>query len=536
MNGHLARHVRTAFRARRDGSPPRRSDHARCVAPSIVALWTGVIAGLLLNCHATRADEPVSPPAEEVYLLDSAGGLLAADHAAKFLGPRSCAATACHGGTDPDPRFPLSQRNEYASWLDHDPHARAHLTLANEKSQLILARLARADDDPRVQARRLANCYGCHNPQPAKAQQGDTYFSRDGVSCEICHGAAERWIGAHVEVDWRDRKVRDGDGWRARARELGFVDTEDLVVRGQTCAQCHVGSPGREVNHDLIAAGHPVLKFEFAAYHELLPKHWRADQQRQADPQFDVKLWSAGQVAAADAALALTDWRASTVADKHPDATWPELAEYDCFDCHHDLEDPSWRRQRSAAGLPLGVPAWGTWYFGPLRQINEATDGFGQSLATLTDHMQQGFGQDRKKVRDAVSVAREQLARWQETESLARVGRQMRLALDKLVMAHGKPETGNRTPPTGWDEAVQLYLAIVALDEAARAIDAASFATTRELFSFPENFNSPRGFFGQRKPGTLPNHDGAATTHQRSRQQIVAALIELIQQLEPPKD
>ena len=29
------------------------------------------------------------------------------------------------------------------------------------------------------------------------------------------------------------------------------------------------------MNHDMIAAGHPALHYEFATYHECQPKHWR---------------------------------------------------------------------------------------------------------------------------------------------------------------------------------------------------------------------------------------------------------------------
>jgi len=428
-----------------DGHPIRLCSKTRSVLATLIA-WVGTAIFLLLGHQTTLVDEPAESVEEKAYLQESAGGLLAASGTEKFLGARSCAATACHGGIEPDPRFPLSQRNEYPSWLDHDPHARAHRTLSNEKSRLILQRLARPNEREQDRDRRLENCFGCHNPQPSNAQQAATFYPRDGVSCEIFHGASERWIGAHVAADWRVEKQTDHKAWRVRARELGFVDTEDMTVRGQTCAQCHVGSPDREVNHYLIATGHPVLKFELAAYHELLPKHWRGDREREQVAAFEVALWSAGQVAAADAALSLLNWWAGQSTTKHPDAAWPELAEYDCFACHHDLEDPSWRRQRTVAGMPLGRPAWGTWYFGPLRQMNDAAGDVGQSLPTLTDQMQLGFGRDRQKVQEAVSVARSQLGRWSSAESID-VAATMRRALDKLVLEHSKPRTNNRAQP-----------------------------------------------------------------------------------------
>jgi hypothetical protein len=289
------------------------------------------------------------------------------------------------------------------------------------------------------------------------------------------------------------------------------------------------------VNHDLIAAGHPVLKFELAAYHELLPKHWRGDKEREQAARFETALWSAGQVAAADAALALLDWRAKESTSKHPDAAWPELSEYDCFSCHHDLVDPSWRRQRTVAGPQLGRPAWGTWYFGPLRQMDDTMGDSGQSLARLTEQMRQGFGNDRQKVQQAVSDTRKQLDRWSRSESID-VAVTMRRALNKLVLDHGQPITGTQAQPTGWDEAVQLYLAIVAMDRAVGAIESSSFDATRELFSFPAKYDSPQGFFRQTSPGTLPTGTDSTGPHNISRKQIVAALVQLIQQLEPPRN
>ena len=108
----------------------------------------------------------------------------------------------------------------------------------------------------------------------------------------------------------------------------------------------------------------------------------------------------------------------------------------------------------------------------------------------------------------------------------------LRSALDNLVARHGQPESARGAQPTGWDEAVQLYLAIVALDGSAGAINVAEFNATRELFSFPENYDSPRGFLGQRPPVTLPGSQ-TPSTYPRSRQRIVDALVKLIQQLEP---
>jgi len=501
-----------------------------------VCVCSTLMACLFLTVASAWADEPIRGVEARAYAIDSAAGLLATNRGAKFLGTRSCAATACHGSVQPDARYALSRRNEYEYWLDHDPHSRAQFTLDTEASRLILDRLARPGESETDRGRRLANCFACHNPQPSASQQAATFYRSDGVSCESCHGAAEKWIGAHVEPNWRARRQGGSETAQAAIAMLGFVDTEDVAVRGQLCAQCHVGSAGREVNHDLIAAGHPVLKFELAAYHELLPKHWRSEVERQRDPRFEGKLWSAGQIASADAALSLLDWRASTANDKHPDAAWPELAEYDCFACHHDLQDPSWRRQRTIAGLPLGQPAWGSWYFGPLRTMAGATNEPSSPLAELAKQMQYAFGRDREQVTSAAVAMRAEIQRTRQSDSLDDLARRMQLGLTTLTATQEPSAKHGDSQPAGWDEAVQIYLAIVALGSESKKLDEAHLQKVRTLFAFPDKYNSPRGFFGETEPGTLPGQSppvNAGRPHTRA--QVVAALVDLIERLELPE-
>ena len=59
--------------------------------------------------------------------------------------------------------------------------------------------------------------------------------------------------------EWKDRSAE------AKAA-LGFVDTHNLLKGGKACAACHIGDSSKEVNHDLVAAGHPRLAFEYSAF------------------------------------------------------------------------------------------------------------------------------------------------------------------------------------------------------------------------------------------------------------------------------
>src|SRR5262249_35051891 len=150
----------------------------------------------------------------------------------------------------------------------------------------------------------------------------------DGIGCESCHGTAQQWLGVHYARDWRNKSDDE-------KRTLGFQPLKGLGERAHLCVSCHVGDVNKEVNHDLIAAGHPRLNFEFGAFQAIMPKHW-PDEGTHGQPDFEARAWAVGQVVSAQAALALLKHRASTTR-----SPWPEFAEYECFACHHDLREPS---------------------------------------------------------------------------------------------------------------------------------------------------------------------------------------------------
>src|SRR5437899_4916910 len=145
-----------------------------------------------------------------------------------------------------------------------------------------------------------------------------------------------------------------------------------VLTLARTCAGCHVGAPpdpgqgipAREVSHDLIAAGHPPLRFELVNYLNAMPPHWntRAATERHGTG-FTAKLWTVSQLVSAQAAVDVLNYRAKqTEAPSRKQTPWPEFAEYDCFACHHNLGQPSWR-QRQERRLRPGALPWGTWYF-----------------------------------------------------------------------------------------------------------------------------------------------------------------------------
>src|SRR3546814_3552105 len=58
------------------------------------------------------------------------------------------------------------------------------------------------------------------------------------------------------------------------------------------------------MNHAIMAAGHPRLTFEFAAYLAAMPRHWL---EKEKGPVMALRVWAAGQVAAAIRALELLE-------------------------------------------------------------------------------------------------------------------------------------------------------------------------------------------------------------------------------------
>jgi hypothetical protein len=126
------------------------------------------------------------------------------------------------------------------------------------------------------------------------------------------------------------------------------------------CAQCHVGARDREVNHDLIAAGHPRLAFEAARFHytDNYPKHWK---ERMPNPRFEMRLWEIGQVASLRQAIDLLAVRAERAAAKS--APWPELSESSCFACHQDVTGSKARGDYGERNGRLpGRAGWQVWY------------------------------------------------------------------------------------------------------------------------------------------------------------------------------
>ena len=285
-----------------------------------------------------------------------------------YIGVESCGASTCHGSATPRTALRSGIRQtEYTQWLTTDKHAKAYEVLLKDRSKE-MARNLKMTEPPSKSDR----CLVCHALEAPKELRSASYKIEDGVGCETCHGQAEGWLGIHI-----------GHG-RTASLPVGMYDTRNLVKRAEKCVSCHVGDDTRNVDHELIAAGHPDLVFDFETYTAKLPPHWRPA------PSDGVggRAWAVGQVVALRESLKRlarrTQQRAATA--------WPEFAEFECFACHHDVNnidstyyrrgeanrvqegqpwDISWRQQRGYPGV-AGIPPWNPARYFVLRQLVQA--------------------------------------------------------------------------------------------------------------------------------------------------------------------
>lgn len=218
-----------------------------------------------------------------------------------------------------------------------------------------------------------SRCLACHtNPSLAftptneLARKYTESHRLQGVGCEACHGNASSWRDSHV--NWPD-----GPGKKKLYDGAKMVWLNDPLSRARACAGCHVGAPPderspevRNMNHDMIAAGHPRLNFEYSNYQSIETPHWiekdrtksgENEKRIVSDAPFHGRNWLIGRAVQMEQSLALLAYRTSPDApettefaglDKEAETTrtnktlhridpWPELAEFNCYACHQSL-------------------------------------------------------------------------------------------------------------------------------------------------------------------------------------------------------
>jgi len=223
------------------------------------------LAGLILGCllFAVQTDRVTAPRAHAQAPTEL-----------KYTGAASCGASNCHGSTKPKADYP--KLNENIVWTQKDHHAKAYATLTNEKLKSGVSPSKIARELKLAKAETSDRCLTCHAVNVPAAVRGPKFDITDGVSCDACHGPAEKWLEAHAEKGWTHEQ----------SVKLGMYDTKSFLLRSEKCVACHLS-----IDHELVAAGHPdLLAFELATFSANMPPHWR-DKGTWAD----TKAWAAGQ-------------------------------------------------------------------------------------------------------------------------------------------------------------------------------------------------------------------------------------------------
>jgi hypothetical protein len=428
-----------------------------------------LISACLLNGVAHPRDSVVKANSREEVVPS----------AFRWQGSVSCASAACHNHN----QLKQIKGSEYTVWKTLDRHSRAFAVLYDKRSEQIEKNLSRGG--PAAPAWQDRLCLHCHHlgGEETSAKNPECNFC-EGVSCEACHGPAEKWRTVHYLDYWKTTT-------REKKNELGMCSTEDLVFRAEQCALCHVGSAEFSVNHDLLAAGHPRLNFELAAYQQIMPKHWTKKEN-------EAKIWALGQVVSTRAALRLLAHRA----DAKNNLPWPEFAEHDCYACHHDFQEPSWRQQ-SAYRKQIGNLRANDWYLAAVVPAL-ATQVPAGDLKGLVDDIQ-AIRAEMKKSDPSRQTARE------NAENAARhldmwIGRLKDAQYDdpeslQQWMQRILRESSGSSEPS-WDQAAQEYLGIAALYYAKQDLvpgvkDMELDMAIPELvwpLKFPPEFDGPKSF------------------------------------------
>ncbi len=284
--------------------------------------------------------------------------------------------------------------DEIKIWITSDRHSQAFTVLKNERSIHMGKLLGVAE------IHRDKRCLACHtgfplsamgdDPRLISADLVDTLKVAQGVSCEGCHSAsgdaaanpeAKGWYVPHTNKDsWRFLSSKD------KLDKYGFADIRSPSERTRLCLSCHLGNAaeGKVVTHEMYAAGHPPLPgFEMESFAQQMPKHWR-DFHKKAEPvrqeflkknaddiygrdSYKLDNLHETNVVLVSALVAFSEnlKLASSLANEQlavpvakPD--FPELSLFECYACHHDLKDRSWRQSRKLHGAP-GRPMLRAW-------------------------------------------------------------------------------------------------------------------------------------------------------------------------------
>ena len=287
-----------------------------------------------------------------------------------YYGVRACSNGGCHDNpTQKD--ILLCKYDEVCIWTKQDKHRNANKVLKNERSQRMANLLGIKGDishEPR--------CVSCHGVliKDETLIHKPSFSLEEGVSCGVCHGFNKEWVAKHSNF-------LDRDYWRSQKPhvkevQFGMTNLQDPEKNVTLCVSCHIGNTAeaKVVTHTMYAAGHPPLPgFEMSTFSDAMPRHWKYLAEKTPEAQkisnhdranmgFERTqlVVVAGLVSLRESMNLLASQAKEKTPAKDPENAWPELAQFDCCACHHDLKTKSWRQKRGYAGLP-GRPQMREW-------------------------------------------------------------------------------------------------------------------------------------------------------------------------------
>lgn len=314
----------------------------------LVAATTGLFALILVTLLAPSELNGVW----RVVAQDAgkAGAGAAPEAPGKYLGATTCDSASCH--TKPEARERPPYLTEYTSWsamdgdVPYDRHSYAWRRLrsaekgGDDASPAIMAKLNELEGTKET-AEKSARCLSCHavsvhdygvgekNPGAPVALhrnlQGARYRPEEGVTCDGCHGPAEKWLKAHEKENWTIEEWKKLGGPNGGSQKLydqhGIFYSKDLVLWADQCIRCHL-----RIDTNMLDAGHPdLLPFELFGHNQQVP-HWRdysfeepSPELPGAGPMHAARQWQTGQAAALRSAFEQLRDRASGAAFNRPD-------------------------------------------------------------------------------------------------------------------------------------------------------------------------------------------------------------------------